>query len=1337
MTDASTGSIRHLNDCGCCEGLTVETPSEIVNRPGLSAIEYRVGTHPDFLNSMLARLSVSGLAPLQELSTRERDDFTIALLDGWATVADVLTFYQERLSNENYLRTATERISVLELARLIDYRLHPGVAASTYLAFTLDEPKGPVGSAALNSPEIITIDKKTKVQSTPGPDEEAQTFETIEPIEARVEWNAIRPQQIEIQTLGFGHQQAYLEGITLGLNKGDVLLFVSEAPSLSADEIAEAAATAAADPVAAAAAADPVAAAAAADADSVTATIEAFTLAIEAVAAAANASNFATDATNATDPDKAAKAAEAAADAANAAADAATAAADAANAAADAATAADSAVGAAAIAAASGDAVAADAAAASAAEASTYAVAAGAAAAKAAAAESFAEAAAFYAAYPADTAAAAAKDAADTAAKDAADAATAAGLAAIVGDAVAAGAAAAKAASAAAKAAKAATPPSEAWNIRTVVSVEDPDPEANHTLVKWGKGLGHVNNPKVYVFRHQASLFGHNAPDWRAMADKTKTAFLIDAGYENPDGTENPFGDGGGLDSVFGHDLSVDPRNDSEWPKFNIAYRSLKDILEDEDGGIPQEAMVKYKEALDKSKEAKNELDLAENLTKSMAELVNLRVRKMTEAYRLYLHIRRHFTDFFRFLSDIARALGFTNPWEAALVKTRQAYSNAVTALGDARNAAEAADEAYAIKQSNFKKALRVAEEAADEVEFQLEVAQQNLELKTLYLDSAYTEVLKDSWVMLTFKDSIGTEVTQLASIDEVIQGAQAQFLLSGKSTRLLLKERIRWDFFYKLREASAYVQSELLPLAPLPLTSSVTGSKVNLDGRFFSLKEGHRLIVSGPEYGNASAVAAAEEEDVKARDLVDTETARFFDLVDDLENSDPVANSEGYLALNENIEIAEEDASRASAAAEEAEIELIQARITADDILANDPNAPAPKMLAEVVTISEINHEGKWAQLTVTPALEGKYQRDKAVIFANVVLATHGETVHEMLGSGDAGQSFQEFELRQKPLTHIIDGQVVTTLEVRIDDILWKEVRTLYGHGPNEHVFKTKSYDDGTVVVQFGDGIAGARPSSGQDNVRAVYRKGIGTPGLVRANQLNNLMSRPLGLKEAINPLPARDADDPERMENARDNAPLTVKTLDRAVSLQDYADFARSFGGIHKAQATRFVDSYGPGVFVTVAGTDGAIIEEGGELFKGLKASFKKSGDPHVRFLIKSYRPAYFEVSAKIKVHSDYIEAKVVADAEAALRSAFSFQGRELEQPLMWSEVISAVQDVPGVVAVDLNSLNRVGELFDPENPNPNLPADLPNNESGSWESAEILMLDPELQFFITVMQ
>ena len=57
---------------------------------------------------MLARLSSADYPALRYLKTRDTDDFSIALLDASSVVLDILTFYQERLANESYLRTATQ-----------------------------------------------------------------------------------------------------------------------------------------------------------------------------------------------------------------------------------------------------------------------------------------------------------------------------------------------------------------------------------------------------------------------------------------------------------------------------------------------------------------------------------------------------------------------------------------------------------------------------------------------------------------------------------------------------------------------------------------------------------------------------------------------------------------------------------------------------------------------------------------------------------------------------------------------------------------------------------------------------------------------------------------------------------------------------------------------------------------------------------------------------------------------------------------------------------------------------------------------------------------------------
>ncbi|MDO9170814.1 MAG: hypothetical protein Q7W29_03185, partial [bacterium] len=168
-------------DCGCCAGVDADTPARVHNPPGQPAIAYRVGRHGDFLASMQARLSSTDTPALAALGTRELSDFSLALADAMATSLDVLGFYTERYAQEHYLRTATERLSVREMARLIGYRLAPGVAASTHLAFKLLEAPGAA------PPEPILIPVGTRVQSVPGQDETAQSFETVAEIPARVQ----------------------------------------------------------------------------------------------------------------------------------------------------------------------------------------------------------------------------------------------------------------------------------------------------------------------------------------------------------------------------------------------------------------------------------------------------------------------------------------------------------------------------------------------------------------------------------------------------------------------------------------------------------------------------------------------------------------------------------------------------------------------------------------------------------------------------------------------------------------------------------------------------------------------------------------------------------------------------------------------------------------------------------------------------------------------------------------------------------------------------------------------------------------------------------------------
>ncbi|HEX8194148.1 MAG TPA: putative baseplate assembly protein [Allosphingosinicella sp.] len=208
--------------CGCVPEPGDATARLLRNAPGQAALAARVGDHGAFFESLLDAAIEAN--QLDGLKVRDGDDFTIGLLDAWAVALDVLTFYQERIANEGYLGTATERRSVLELARTIGYELAPGVAAEASLAFGLDIAAGQAGTPGM--PEAVLLEAGLAAQSIPGPGESPATFETMEPVEARAAWNEVRARQTRTQALGTGTCEIWLAGLQAGLKRGDFILLV-------------------------------------------------------------------------------------------------------------------------------------------------------------------------------------------------------------------------------------------------------------------------------------------------------------------------------------------------------------------------------------------------------------------------------------------------------------------------------------------------------------------------------------------------------------------------------------------------------------------------------------------------------------------------------------------------------------------------------------------------------------------------------------------------------------------------------------------------------------------------------------------------------------------------------------------------------------------------------------------------------------------------------------------------------------------------------------------------------------------------------------------------------
>ncbi len=642
----------------------------------------------------------------------------------------------------------------------------------------------------------------------------------------------------------------------------------------------------------------------------------------------------------------------------------------------------------------------------------------------------------------------------------------------------------------------------------------------------------------------------------------------------------------------------------------------------------------------------------------------------------------------------------------------------------------------------------------------------------SIYLDALYPQISEGSWIVLSNPDY--DEVYEVTGVEE---SSRTNYTLSSKSTHLKLSgENLKEKFDDKIRETIVFAKSEELEIAQAPLIDPVQKDTVTLDRAFTGLNKDRTLILSGKRI---RAVIKSTAKGMKLISLDDPGSSKEIEVGDSFYVHDPPScnengNLEWHLMDRKGFvgRIIEESKNVVLAkGAKQANIMIDGLILISDDEskfisleknslldVLNDPPfvysngqlvwhlrykgtgkpidghvavnserivfSPAEKddpVISEVVSVKSVFDDNGFDVLTLNVPLVNVYDRKTVVINGNVSRATHGETKTEILGSGDASKSFQKFILKQTPLTYISSSSAdgaQSSLAVRVNDILWDEVKSLYWLDRKNYAFITQLADDGTVTVRFGDGKTGARLPTGSENVTATYRVGTGMQGMVKASQLSLLISRPLGVQGVINPLAPTGADEPEKLENARRNAQMKVLTLDRVVSLTDYEDFTRAFSGIGKASAVWLWGGELRYVHITIASADGKGVDPASDLYRNLWKAIDESKDPVVQFRIDTFTPLSFDISARLLVNEKYIKDKVFAAVKDALINAFSFSNRNFGQMVTDSEINAVIQNVEGVVAVDLNedTLDKIPD------------ASIAHLENKTVKRAELLTINPD---------
>ncbi len=1401
----------NLNPCGCCNRLGDHESTEITNRPGLSAIAYRVGTHVGFKETVLDRLSRLGVLR-DGLRTRSDDDFSIALADAFSVMSDVLTFYQERIANESYLRTATERRSLLELARLIGYELRPGVAAGSYLAFTVEDT--PDAAAK------VSIESGIKVQSIPGQGEMPQTFETVETIEARPQWNSIRARQTEPWIPKAGDKTGWFEG-DVNVRKGDTLLFVRPVKFnvgkywlwdmhvvVSVEQEREFNRTRVewredlswrkggdrwgdAD-------------AAFIDAALDDAICQVFLLKKKAAIFGHNSSNWRRLPKSAKldylghEPEQ----------------------------------------------------------------------------------WEIPEWPGFEIYAPRDhfgdlpprkkaviptpkDVANAAKEAAENLAKSAEGATPAAILNAISKtlavlkafiDAGQALGSEFKTASTNAITATLQTygpastvlsdmfgavldiirqfdisfptvnmpqiTPNDlklvdvqmSWNVivedfgkpederRNPISFSGPNvgklKDAIDAIVAGMSGIGLTipssgavttflntigtnltkliaDNPAFLPFNalkgFADGVLGGNANDpsttlgklqlvvtealaavsaargiakamtgaavTRAISDAlvqtTKAALETKRPIPEPTpesvavvarltvkvakyaallcaipGTTLQSGDSflrKFADALKLQNESMFRENSDPFQAIESVFRNLEnwDLMDDLKDSVRSTPIARDFDNMDEIDRVALAIVICAAtfglVAMSAAAATGIAIGAALIVGGGILAVAGAASSFLIFtgigyavfvasaISGVALAAvsvlflapGVLGGLLAVVAGAALAMAGAVAievALLGIVGAVNTAGALFALGIDLFNAARRVDDAVDQAVDRALHPPPIDIpprllparDRTSIDLDATYSQVIEGGWLVMSAPDH-----RDLFLIERTEERSRAEFQMSSRVTRVKLRGGgLSGPFELQSADIDRLRTEGLLPEAADALET--------IAGREFPDAASFETALRGFS-NDVFALIEPHERDL----LVSASLNKFHSAVRDISifaesQMLPLAEKPILLPVKGDVVVLDHTVRGLSAGRRI----IFKDHVTAE--------------LAEIeyVDAADSTH----TRLKLKSKLDHRFERTKMSINANVAHATHGETVADVLGSGDGGQRFQRFPLRHSPLTFVSastpTGAATTLHEVRVNGVLWREVESFHESGPRDRVYIVRRDDAGKSWIQFGDGVNGSRVPTGQENVRAIYRYGIGSEGLLTAGQLSMLMTRPLGVRSVSNPLATNGAANSETLENARRNASLTLMALGRAVSLRDYEDFSYAFAGIAKASARWNWDGEKRCIFVTIAGPDGAEIPESSDVYSNLLEALRSSGDPYAPFVVRSFRKVFISVAASVKVDEMEIAGKVLDGVRAVLRNKFAFDNREFGQAVTLSEVVVAMHEVSGVVAVDVNALHRSEE-------------------------------------------
>lgn len=259
-------------------------------------------------------------------------------------------------------------------------------------------------------------------------------------------------------------------------------------------------------------------------------------------------------------------------------------------------------------------------------------------------------------------------------------------------------------------------------------------------------------------------------------------------------------------------------------------------------------------------------------------------------------------------------------------------------------------------------------------------------------------------------------------------------------------------------------------------------------------------------------------------------------------------------------------------------------------------------------------------------------------------------------------------------------------SMELRIDTEIWELQETLGFSNAYDKHFIIDVNEKSDAYISFGDGINGAIPTPGK-TVYGSYYLSRGESGNVEANAITttDFDWSTIGIESVvITSDKAVGGTGYEDMQRMRRSIPLSIRTLQRAVTAQDYEDIALLCPGVAKAKV---FFNCGKFVNIFIAPNGGGIAST--QLLDDVELYFddKKMITTFIDALPcgESVIEVDLTVTGRFRVDG----AQLRNDIMGILLKAYSFENSDINMPVRTSDLISLVDNYENVDYLKLNSI------------------------------------------------